>query len=150
MRRLLFSTLVLATVMSACGGDDGVSPENAALIGSWSATSSTFTEVAGGATFDEVAAGLALTIVFRSNLTYTLTEVDPGPPQVTEIEDGTFTVIGTVLTVIPDADPGDVTALEIVTLTSTTLTLFQADGEFDFNDDGIDTPAAFTIVFVRQ
>ena len=83
-----------------CGDDTPTdSGPPADLIGTWVATSSTFTEVSGGATVDRIAAGVTLTWVFRSDLTNTVTVVLPGPPEETDIDNGTFTATESVLTV---------------------------------------------------
>ena len=149
MGSILTTFLLIGLV--GCGGDDddGMSPEIDDLIGTWIGTSLLWTEVGGAATFDAIAAGDELTFVVRNDFTYTVTQVDPGPPsQVTFTEDGIFAVNGSVLTLTPDGE--DPVAYEIVTLTSTALTLFLADDEYDFNDDDNDTPATLTIVFVKQ
>ena len=119
------------------------------LIGTWDATSLVFTPTGGGATADPISDGLALTLVFRSDFTYTITE-DPGPPEVVEVEDGIVTVAGSVLTLIPDAAPDEVEEFTIQTLTSTDLTVSAPNSSYDFNDDGTETPASLTGVFVKQ
>ncbi len=146
----ILTTFLLIGFVGCGGDDDGVSPEIADLIGTWNATSLTFAEIGGGATVDLIADGGSLTIVFRNNLTYSLTQVIVGPPSANYSEDGTFTVNESVLTVLDDADPLDPTAIQIVTLTSTALTLFLANDEYDFNGDDNDTPASFTLVLVKQ
>ncbi len=150
MGSILTAFLLIGLV--GCGGDDddGMSPEVDDLIGTWVATSLTFTEIGGTGTYDDIAAGGSLTIIFRSDLTYSVTQVIAGSPPENYSETGIYTVNGSVLTVTDDTDPLDPTAIEIVTLTSTALTLRIADEEYDFNDDDNDTPATLTIVFVKQ
>ena len=121
----------------------------AALIGTWGATSLVFTPTGGGATADPIADGLVLTLVFRSDFTYTITE-DPGPPEVVEVEDGIVTVAGSVLTLIPDSAPEETEDFTIQTLTSTDLTISAPNTSYDFNDDGTETPASLTGTFVKQ
>ena len=151
-RRLgsILTTFLLIGFVGCGSDDDGVSPEIADLIGTWSATSLTFAEIGGTATVDLIAAGDTLSIVFRNNFTYSVAQLITGPPQEDYTEDGTFTLRGNVLTVTDDADPLDPAVIEIVTLTSTALTLFQANDEYDFNGDDNDTPASWTLVFVKQ
>ena len=152
VRRRLGSILTafLLIGLVGCGGDDdnGMSPEIDDLIGTWVATSLVWAEVGGGATDDLTAAGETATLVFRNDLTYSFTQVTLGPPLETRSEDGTYAVTGSVLTVTPDSDGSD--AIEIVTLTSTALTLRLPVDQYDFNDDGNGTPAFFTLVFVKQ
>ena len=105
--------------------------------------------LAGGATADTIADGLVLTLVFRSDFTYTITE-DPGPPEVVEVEDGIVTVAGSVLTLIPDSAPEETEDFTIQTLTSTDLTISAPNTSYDFNDDGTETPASLTGTFVKQ
>ena len=119
------------------------------LIGTWDATSLVFTPAGGGATADPIADGLALTLVFRSDFTYTITE-DPGPPEVVEVENGIVTVAGSVLTLIPDFAPDEAEEFTIQTLTSTDLTISAPNTFYDFNDDDTETPASLTGVFVKQ
>lgn len=126
------------------------------LVGTWDATSITFTPTGGGASVDIIAQGITLFVVLRSDFTYTLTEVDPGPPQVTNVESGTFTVtgggaggVGALLTLTPTGLPPDL-SLTIQALTATDMTLFNANDVFDFNDDGTETPASLTAVFVKR
>lgn len=153
-RRSCVSILIssfLCLLLAGCKDDNAMSaaasPE---LIGTWTATSLTYTPVGGGTAIDVVAEGLGVTAVFRADLTYTFTFVDPGPPVVTEVENGTYSVTGSVVTVVPDNAPGDPSDLEIVSLTSASATLYQAIDEFDFDDDGTESPATTTAVLVRQ
>jgi len=142
----LLATLVLLSV-GACGGDDPVGVEATAsdLLGTWDITSLTFTSVPAGSSAELVSQGFSGEITFRQDGTYTLTTTDPG--QAVEVEDGTFTVSGSTLSLIV---PGEVSALTIQALTSTAATLFQADDEYDFNDDGTETPATVTVVLAKQ
>ncbi len=150
-RRLgsILTTFLLIGSVGCGGDDDGMSAEIDDLIGTWNATSLTFEEIGGTGTYDEIAAGGSATLVFRNDLTYSFTQVTPGPPLETYTEDGIYAVTGSVITFTDDADPLDPT-VAVLTLTSTALTLFLADDEYDFNGDDNDTPATFTLVFVKQ
>ncbi len=126
------------------------------LVGTWDATSITFAPAGGGASVDIIADGVALSVVLRQDFTYTLTETDPGPPQVVDVENGTFTVVGggaggvgALLTLTPTGLPADL-SLTIQVLTATDMTLFNANDVFDFNDDGTETAASLTAVFVKR
>jgi hypothetical protein len=92
-----------------------------------------------------VSQGFSGEIEFRQDGTYTLTTTDPGEP--TEVENGTFGVSGSTLSLTVF---GETSALTIQALTSTAATLFQGDDEFDFNDDGTETPATTTVVLAKQ
>lgn len=126
---------------------DSIAP--ALLVGTWNATSVTFAPTGGGTSRDIIGRGRTLSIVLRQDSTYTLTEVDPGPPVVTDVKNGTFTVVGGVLTFTPTGFPADA-PLIIQVLTATDMTLFNATEMFDFNADGTETPASLTAVFVKQ
>ena len=121
------------------------------LIGTWDATSLVFTPDGGGATADPILDGLVLTLVFRDDFTYTITE-DEGPPEGVEVENGIVTVTegGSVLTLIPNNAPDEAEDFVIETLTSTDLTVSVASTTFDFNDDGTETPASLAAAFVKQ
>jgi len=90
--------------------------------------------------------------VLRSDFTYTTTEVDGG---LTDIEDGTYTVIGGTggvgadLTFTPTGMPADEPLL-IDILTATDLQVSNTDDAFDFNDDGTETSASLVAVLVKQ
>jgi hypothetical protein len=68
-----------------------------------------------------------------------------------EVETGTLTVTGGVITATPTDPLEDPETIEIVSLSGDNLTLFFADEEGDFTDDQIDneTPATLTIVMRR-
>jgi len=127
-------------------------PPPANLVGTWGATSVTFTPTGGGTAVDIIAGGVTLTVVLRSDFTYTTTEVDGG---VTDIEDGTYTVIGGTagvgadLTFTPTGMPADEPLL-IDILTATDLQVSNTNDAFDFNDDGTETSASLVAVLVKQ
>ncbi len=145
---LLASLLVLS--VSGCGGDDPLDVDSTDVVGSWNITSLIYAAVTGGASVEALEPGVSGVVTFRSDLTYSIVFEEVGPPMVTDIEDGTFTVTADVIRITPDDAPGDPSDLEIVSLTATTLTLFQADDEFDFDDGGIDEPATTTVVLQKQ
>ena len=147
---LMLASLLTLT-LSGCGGDDPTDIQDTIddLVGTWNITSLMYTPAAGGASVEGVQAGTSGTITFRQDLSYTLTFQETGPPPVTDMEDGTFSVAGDVLTIVPDDAPLDPSDLEIQSLTSTTARLFQADDEYDFDDDGFDEPATTTVVLQK-
>ena len=109
VRRRLGSILTTFLLVGFVGcGDDtptGINPDD--LIGTWVATSLTFTEIGGTGTYDDIAAGGSLTIVIRSDLTYSLTQVIAGPPPENYSETGMYTVNGNVFTATPDGEGPD-------------------------------------------
>ena len=145
LRSLLTTLLLLGAV--SCGGDDPMDIVATAsdLLGTWNITSLVHTPVGGGTPVEEVVAGLSGSVVFRQDLTYTIAFQDAGPPVVSESENGTYMVTGSSLTITPDNAPLDVTTLEIQSLTSNGVTLYQADDDYDFDDDGTDDPATTTV-----
>lgn len=142
----------LLVILGSCGGDDPLDVQDIIddLVGTWNITSLTYTPVAGGAGVEALVAGTTGVVVFRQDLTYTITFTETGPPMVTDVEDGTYAVAGDVITIVPDNAPGDPSDLEIVSLAGTSLTLLQSDDEYDFNDDGTDTPATTRVVLQKQ
>ena len=125
----------------------GVDTEVNELLGTWSIVSLMFAPVGGGSAVDGLAGTASIT--FRENLTYTLTFVEA---QVTDVEDGTFSVSGSTLTLVEDDDPTlDPNLLTITSINSTSATLFSEDDEqFDFNDEGEETPATLTVSLQKQ
>ncbi|MDH3206197.1 MAG: lipocalin family protein [Gemmatimonadota bacterium] len=142
----LLTTLVVLSA-SGCGGDDptGVAATVADMLGSWTITALTFTSVPPGDSEELISQGFSGEVEFRSDLTYTLSTTDP--QQVVEVDNGTFSVSGSTLTLTL---PGDVTNLTIQELTSTAATLYSADDSFDFNGDDQDTPATVTVRLAKQ
>ncbi len=139
----LVATLSVLGVV-ACGDSlTGVDTTTDDLMGAWNITSLTFTPVGGGT----AAQGLvgSATIVFREDLTYTVTFVEG---TVTDVENGTFTVNGSTLTLTLAGDEPDV--FTITAISSTAATLYSEDDSFDFNDDGAETAATLTVTLQRQ
>jgi hypothetical protein len=149
--RRLSAFVLLAAVAAGCS--DSTAPEDitlADLVGTWNATSATFTPVGGGAGVEVVAQGFGLTITVTATGAYTLTVSFPG--EADEVETGTMTVSNGRLTATPNDPLEDPEVIDIVSLSGDNLTLFFDDEEFDFTDDSIDneTPATLTIVMVRE
>jgi len=138
---IVATLLVLA--VGACGDSvTGVDTATDDLLGTWNITSLAFTP-AGGGTATEGLTGTA-TIAFRADLTYTLTFTEG---LVQEIEDGTFSVSGSTLTLtLPGEDPDELT---VTALSSTAATLYADDETFDFNDDGTETDATLTVTLQK-
>jgi len=139
---LIATVLVLGA--GACGDSvTGVDTTVDELFGTWSITSLTF-EPAGGGDTVEGLTGSGM-IEFRDDLTYTLTFVEGSD---TEVENGTYTVNGSTLTL---NSPGeDAAVLTVTAISSTAATLHSEDDSFDFNDDGTETDATLTITLQKQ
>ena len=133
---------VLVLGLGACGDSvTGVDTSVDDLIGTWSITSLTFT---GGGDTVEGLTGSAM-VEFRDDLTYTLTFVEATD---TEVDNGTFTVNGSTLTLnLPGEDPDVFT---VTAISSTAATLYSEDDAFDFNDDGTETAATLTVTLQKQ
>jgi Lipocalin-like domain len=139
----LVATLLVLGV-GACGDSvTGVDTTTDDLIGTWNITSLTF-EPGGGGTVAQGLVGSA-TIVFSDDLTYTLTFVEG---TVTDIENGTFAVDGSTLSLTPTADQPSV--FTVTAISSTGATLYSEDESFDFNDDGEETDATLTVTLQKQ
>ncbi len=148
--RTLSAFLVLAAVAAGCS--DSTAPEDitlAALVGTWSATSATFSEVGGSGFEDAIALGATMSITVGPSGSYSINVTVPFEDP--EVETGTLTVTGGVITATPTDPLEDPETIEIVSLSGDNLTLFFADEEWDFTDDQIDneTPATLTIVMRR-
>ena len=152
--RSRFGSLLAALLVvsfAGCGDDPvDVMATSDDLLGTWNVTSLVYAPVGGGTSVQAIEPGASAVITFRADLSYTITFTEVGPPQVTDVEDGTFTVMGSVLTLTPDDAPNDPSNLDIQQLTATSVTLFQAVDEFDFDDDGNDEPATTTVMLQKQ
>ena len=89
--------------------------------------------------------GMTLAITFTET-TYSGTASFPG--EVTETFSGTYTISGNQLT-LNESGEGS-TRLMTYSLSGNTLTLSGDDEEYDFDDDGQEDPATFTMVLARQ
>jgi hypothetical protein len=93
---------------------------------------------------------VSLSITVAASGAYTITASFPGEQP--EVETGTLTVSGGVITATPSDPLEDPQPIDIVSLSGDNLTLFFDDEEWDFTDDQIDneTAATLTIVMVRE
>ena len=88
-----------------------------------------------------------MTIVFRSDGTFTSTILDPNET-VPDVDTGTYEVVGSALT-IAESGQGSPTLFQAVR-DGSTLTLTSSDEDYDWDDDGTDDPANMRIVLNRQ
>ena len=139
----LVATMLALGAIACSDSPTGVDTTTDDLIGMWDITSLRFTPVGGG-TAAEGLVGSA-TIAFRDDLTYTLTFIEGA---VTDVENGTFAVNGSTLTLtLPGEDPDELT---VTAVSSTAATLYAEDESFDFNDDDEETPATLTVTLRKQ
>ncbi len=146
--------IVLTALVAVACSDSSSGPENpdavtlADLVGSWTASSHTFTNNANSSeSFDVVANGGE-----------TRTTVLNGGGHRTWFELGTFSdewdaqlsISGTTLTSTP-AEASRETRVWTFTLVGNTLTLTRSDAEWDFTlSGGAGVPATEVVVFVKQ
>lgn len=147
--RTLSAFVVLAAVAAGCS--DSTDPGDitvADLVGTWNATTATFTAVTGGQSEEVIALAASMRITISSSGAYTLAVSVPGEPDETEI--GTMTVTMGRITATPNDPLEDPVVIDIVSLSGDNLTLFFDDEEFDFTDDSIDNPTDATLTVVMQ
>ena len=108
-RRFFPFLLVSALAFSACGSDDGTSPEDplAPFLGTWTGVSMLFTATATGAQVDAILAGGTLTVVITQAGRFTLSLSIP--PFVNQQDAGTFSVSGSAMTMATDGAPVPIT-----------------------------------------
>ena len=138
--------LLLAAAASACGDSTGLDPND--LAGTWVATVWDLTNPANASqSTDVLAAGGSMTIVFRSDGTFTSTILEPDDT-VPDVDTGTDEVVGSVLT-IAESGQGSPTPFQAVR-DGSALTLRSSDEDYDWDNDGTDDPADTRILLSRQ
>jgi hypothetical protein len=140
---LLVAALLVLGGVACSDSPTGVDATTGDLLGTWNITSLLFTPDGGGTAAEGVVG--SATIVFRDNFTYTLTFVEGTE---TDVENGTFAVNGSTLTLTIEGEDPDV--LTVTAISSTAATLYSDDEEFDFNDDGELTDATLTVTLQKQ
>lgn len=137
MRSIMAGALAV-TLATACS--DSTAPTGDDLVGTWEATAATFTPVDGTAS-DLLADGSGFTLVIRADNTYTVTFTAPDSEP--EVENGTYTLSGGVLTITPTGEPTEVESFD-VSLNGNTLTMTDDDAVED------DVPGTLRLVLQRQ
>lgn len=131
-----------------CSGNYTVELDPNDLEGTWVASVWELTNPANASqSVDMLAAGGSMTIVFRSDGTFTSTILDPNET-VPDVDTGTYEVVGSALT-IAESGQGSPTLFQAVR-DGNTLTLTSSDEDYDWDDDGTDDPANMRIVLNRQ
>lgn len=141
LRHLTTSAMALL-VLSACSDSTGVEPDD--LAGTWEATEAVVTSVADPTvSVDFVAEGGTITLVLNADAGYVFTSSFPGEDP--EVEIGTYSVSGDVLTITPvDDDPETFT----ISRDGDTMTL-TGDDSFDFDENDVEEPATLVITLTR-
>jgi hypothetical protein len=142
------SSLGLALLVSvAVGCNDSTGPASPSdFVGDWLASSYVLTMVENTSmSADLIEFGMTLSITFTET-TYTGTSTFPGEDP--EPFSGTYTIEGNQLTLneVGELEPDTMT----YTLSGNTLTFTGTDETYDFDDDGQEDPASFTMVFQKQ
>ena len=120
MRTILAGALAV-TLAAACS--DSTAPADVTdedLVGTWVATSVTFTPTGTSTPIDLLALGGGVTLVIGDDNTYSVTFTEPGGEP--DVENGTYTVSAGVITITPTGSE-ESEALTIVSLDGNTLTL---------------------------
>jgi len=143
-----FGLLGLVGVLALGCSGDGTGPNGANVVGTWQATQVVVIKVANPAVTQElVSQGLQLTIVFRSDQTFTATTTLPGNPP--EVSSGTYATTASSLTITTTSSSPPETLSFTLSLSGNTLTLTGGSTTFDFSGTG-DEPATINLTLSRQ
>lgn len=135
---------LLASVAIGCNDSTGTASAGD-LVGQWITSSYTVTSVANTATSAElIGMGMTLTLTFTET-SYTGVVTFPG--ELTENFSGTYTIDGQLL-ILDEADQLEPETMTYI-LSGNVLTL-SGDDTFDFDEDGVEEPAAFVMVMNKQ
>ncbi len=154
VRSTLFALLALLTLSAGCSDDNGTEPPAedpvtvADLVGSWSATSHTFTNQADPSqTFDMIAnGGETRTTVLDGGRTRFWIEFGDFSDEF----DALVTISGNTITTTP-AEASRPTRVGTFTLVGNVFTTTNEDGLFDFTlSDGPEVPATEVIVWQKR
>ena len=142
------SSLGLALLVTvAVGCSDSTSPASPSdFVGDWLASSYVVTNIANTSQSEDLTAlGMTLSLIFTETA-YSGTASFPG--EVAETFSGTYAISGDQLTLneTGELEPDTMTYI----LLGNAMTLSGNDDEFDFDDDGLDDPASFVMVFQKQ
>ncbi len=134
-------------LLVAVGCSDSTGPASPSdFVGDWLASSYVVTNIANTSQSEDlIGLGMTLSITFTET-SYSGTAGFPG--EATETFSGTYTIDGNqlILNETGELEPDTMT----YALSGNTMTLSGDDEEYDFDDDGQDDPATFTMVFQRQ
>jgi hypothetical protein len=147
MRSLARAVLVAGAVLTLGCGDDKTGPSAASLVGTWNATVAEFYLQSNPTIRVEAISeyGATLTVTFAANNSYSILIEVPGEPD--EIQTGTWSMGGDVLTLEPDGISGEIQF--DAELANDILTLTGGHVMFDVDDDGTDDEAGLNLVMER-
>ncbi len=149
MKASSLGAALLVAVAAGCsdsGDSTGPVASPSEFVGDWLASSYVVTNIANTAeTADLIVQGLTLSITFTET-TYSGTAAFTGEP--TETFSGTYTISGNQLT-LNETGKGT-PELMTYTLSGNAMTLAGSDEEYDFDNDGVEDPATFTMLLAKQ
>ena len=144
LRRRLLLTAVVGTALAGCGGDS--TGASVSVVGTWTLTKFEFTNIANAAQHtDVIAAGGVGSIVFNSNLTWSVAITLPGGGGNFN-GGGTYTVTASSLSITTNETPPE-TSVFAKTVTSHTLSLTGGTATFDFGAGEV--PAHITVTATK-
>ena len=139
--------LLVAVAVGCSDSGNSTGPASPSdFAGDWLASSYVVTNVANSSQSEDLTVlGMTLSITFTET-TYSGTASFPG--EVAETFSGTYTIDGNQLTLneTGELQPETMT----YTLSGDTMTLSGDDEQYDFDDDGQEDPATFTMVLAKQ
>ncbi len=139
--------LFVAVAVGCSDSDNSTGPASPSdFVGDWLASSYVVTNVANTSQSEDLTVlGMTLSITFTET-TFSGTAAFPG--EATETFSGTYTISGNQMTLI---ETGQLEADTMTyTLSGNTMTLSGLDEQYDFDGDGVDDPASFTMVMEKQ
>jgi hypothetical protein len=141
-----FALAASAALALACGDDD-TGPSAASLVGTWDATAAEFYLLSDPAVRVEAISesGATVTVVFEAGNPFTVTIVVPGEPD--DIIEGTWSMGGDVLTLVPTGSSGNIQF--DASLSNDILDLSGGHVDYDVDDDGTDDEAGLNLVLER-
>jgi hypothetical protein len=144
LRNLTMSALALI-LMTGCGDATGVEPDD--IAGTWTATSTLFTQVSDNTVKADpvVDDGAVVTLALGANLNYTFTFV-LAPDSETEV--GTFEVTGDELTLTPAPPTAELPQVFVIARDDDLMTLIGTD-TFEFDEQAGEQAAQLVVTLVR-
>jgi hypothetical protein len=140
LRHLTTGAMALILI-SACGDATGVTAED--LAGTWTSTAAVFTSVEDPTMTADIAdEGNSVTMVLGADGTFTATYSSPG--ETDDVDTGTYTVVGDVLTI---SDSGEGTGDTFTIARDGDSMTLTSDDEYDFGT-GVE-PAILVITLSR-
>lgn len=152
LERAAMVALLVGALGAGCGNgeEDGVmSVSEAGLVGTWQATSVQVINPADpmALPLDLIMMGGSATLTITPNSRYAFVQMEAGGQP--ETSTGAVIVEDGLLIFNDDAFPGDPDEAAFM-LSGSTLTIILFEGEFDFDDNGVEEPANITFVFQRD